>query len=800
MRISMASLLTQFRRSQQYYLTVIFSLTLTLVMLFSVFSIIDAVYLKPLPYKDTDRLFYVEGVLEFSDGASGRQTNTRNMVTLQQQAQSLSDLAIYFNWSEYKLYDFPSRSVVPVYMASENLFSLLGVEPIHGRVFDSREQLGNKQPSALISYRVWQEKFNGDSNIIGRNIQLNMRRFTVVGVLPDNLVLPDKKNVSEAIWLPLDMDEWHNPKTFGGYAGAVKGLGRLAEDVTLHQAQERLSEQMRQAALINTPAVLEEFGVSAAITPFDEALRGGSRNVVLMLIGGVTLLTLIALINLGNLQLGRAAGRVQTVAVCYAFGATQRQLFLDVFRHNVSVIGCAALAAIGLTQLLFNAIKHAGGQVLPRMDVLSISLLMCLFAIAITLLIALLFSYIELRVINESQLRNQLQSSGKGTGKQMSKSVSHSLIGLQVLFSVLTLAASSQVLMVSLTEALRPTGITTDNLWSLNVNYGNIEDRQTRVNIQRSMAQYLDSVSGVEMVTASSGKRLPEVLNVDIVTDDKGEAVTSARQVWVDDAHLQLFGTAITGRYFTRDDMDLAHSPVIINERFAEKLSGKAIGQKLILRDQSVHQIIGVVSNTWVPGASFLENDELFLPRRYQGGRFSSFTIKVQPGFEGFSHSQLYQALLEIDPRIDLVSVTTLADDFDELSKNQRFAAWLAGSISLASLLMVLAGIGGMVSYMVQMGRYDLGVKMAMGATSKHLLKNQLLELAKPVAMAALLAFSLAYFLLGYSRTLPQWFFTIHWSELLLALALMLMFTAAVCFVPVWKVLVRDPIKALRND
>lgn len=799
MRFNLSPVLRQFKRARQYYVTVVLSLTLTLTMLFSVFSILDVSYLKPLPYGESDSLYFVEGDLTYQ-GQTFTGTNTQNLLTLQQNKNIFSDLAIYFSWTEYKLYDEPTRPDVPVYMASHNFFDVLRSEPLLGRFFNEQEILGNKQPSAVLSYKVWQKYFAGAADVVGKSVQLNQRRFTIIGVTSDDWVLPQQTNVAEAIWLPLDMDEQLDPRSFGGYSGAVKAIARLQPGMAPATADEQLNLQMVAAAKINTPQMQETYPVSARLTAFEQAVRGDSSKIIMMLVLGVVLLTLIALINLGNLQLARAVGRIQPIAISYAFGATKRQLFNEVFAHNSLVTSVAAIIALLMTSLGFGILRSAGSEVLPRLDALSVSSFMLGFALLTVFCIASIFSWIELKTIDEKQLQQHLQSSGKGTAKQLKKGVSHSLVGLQLLFSVLTLAAGSQVLMSSLTEALRPTHIVTDNLWSVVVNYSAIPKTEERKNVQRTIAEHLKTKPGILRVSRSSETRIPLALNVDSIYNEQGDSVSSGRIISGDEQHLTLYGMTVQGRFFTREDLDMEFQPVIVNQRLANRLTGNPLGQKIMLEDKIPYEIVGIVSNTDFPGNASYEKDELYLPGLYEGSRSDVFLLQTAQSFQGVDKAELYAELLAIDPRLDVFKVSAVSEDFASFNQNQRFAAWLAAAISFVSLLMVCAGINGMVSYMVRMRRYDLGVKLAMGATQKLLLRSQLLDLAKPVAASALLAFSLAYFVIGYSRTVPEWHFSLFWTELVFSILILLIFTAISCFIPVWQVLRSDPIKALRNE
>ncbi|WP_299493951.1 ABC transporter permease [uncultured Shewanella sp.] len=792
--------LRQIFKAKQYYATVVLSLTLTLAMVFVVFSIVDTVLLKALPYGDSDNLYVYEGNFLYS-GNRGAGTNSKNLLDVKETSQGIADIALYFSWSDYKLLELPSRPDVPVFFGSSNLFEVLKVEPVLGRFFDDREQLGNKQPSAILSFGAWQKYFAGDENIIGKSIQLNERRFTVIGVTSDHWSLPDDDEISEGIWLPLDMDEQFNPIESNSITSNVRGVMRLADGQEFDAVEKVLIDKMQAAAAINMPEVAKHYGMGAQVQPFIQVLRGDSVRLVWMLIAGASLLTLMALINLGNVQVARGISRVKSLAVSYAFGAKRKQLFKESLKHNVILLCVPMLLALLFTQLSFELVQSVGSNVLPRLGSLSISFNIVLFAVLMCTAIALLFSWIELSLVNEASLLSSLQSSGKGTGKQLSRGVSHSLIGLQLLFSVLTLVATSQVLMGTLTETLRPTHINTSNLWSLKVNYAFIDDKEERKNLQRAISQHFMAQTNVKAVSRANDTRVPFIMNQQPITNEQEIKIASVRPSFIDDKQLSLFDMQLQGRAFTQDDLLSEFPPVIISQRLADQFNDNPIGQKIKLyATENFMTIVGIVSNTDYPGRSRYEVAEVFIPSVFEGRRTDVLVMQVSDEHAGFTLSDVYSQLTQIDPRLDIVRLSSIEEDFSEISRDQRFGAILAGGLSFISLLMVIAGIAGMVSYMVNMRRYDLGVRLAMGANNKRLLRSQLALLAQPLAVSFLFAFSIAYFALGYSRTVPEWHFAIYWSEMLLGLVLLSIFATLACFMPIAKVLRTDPIKALRNE
>lgn len=793
-----------FRQSRQYYVTVVLSLVFTLTLLFSVLSLVNITFFAPLPYKNDRQLYFIGGELNYQ-GAVHQASNVQTLFDLQQKSQQLEQMAVYFSFqTEYKLLDLSTRPKVPVLFGAHDIFEVMGVEPLLGRLFNKQEQAGNKQPSAVLSQAIWQQHYQGRNDIIGQTIQLNQRQFTVIGVLKQALELPGFHDAHEAIWLPLDMDEYVNIRGFDGYSGGFAAIGRLKPGASLQDADAEAYQLMKQASADRYPDLQQMFDYYGKVVPLRQQIQGDSGRLVLMLLVGVSLLTLIALVNLSSMQLARAVKRLQPLAVCYAFGASKKQMFLQVFRHNATLLAGAGLLALLLTWFGFAVIAEVATEQLPRINALRIDGLMLALTALVLLGIALLFSWIELRGVCERQLMACLQSSGKGAGKQLRQGVAHSLIGVQLLLSLLVLLATAHVFVAAWSEANRSTGIDSTNLWSLTVNYNDLDNREQRQNNHRALMQSLASLPQVQAVTALSEPRAPRVRNQDAISNAQGEIITSARQISVLPGYFQFYGLELSGQDFSAGQVGLEHYPLIVNQRLADRiarLTGKpALGQTLaISRDTIQRQIVGIVANTNFPGDPGFEVDEVFYPSENTGQREYSYLLKLSPT-SMLSDTTLLALLRQQDPRLDLLELTTVQAAFARFSLSHRLAAALSATLALMSLLTVLAGIAGIVSYLVQARRYQLGVEMAMGASLKQLLQDNLHKLAQPIAAALLLGFCCFFFIVGVSRTQPELMFQANWL-LVFSLLGLLAFAALVCsFIPLRRVLLTDPVKALRNE
>lgn len=787
-------------RARHYYLTVTGSLMLLLTMIFVVFSLISVVYWQGLPYKDSEQLYWLEGTLAYQ-GSTTTGTNPNNLRYVGNNSRSLAAWAGYFSWSEYKLSGLTERPSVPVLMASHNLFDVLGTSAQLGRLFSALEAEGNQQPSAILSDAVWRRYFAADPEIVGKKLQLNQRSFTIVGVTAADLVLPQNPQAAEAVWLPFDMDEQFSVQQFGGYAGGLKAVVRLQNGVSAAQAEEELSALMLKAAALHTPELAAEYPAGARLSLFTDAVRGDSGRLVLMLLAGVTLLTLIGLVNLSSLQLARAAGRQQQLAICAAFGATRRQLFLQVLQHNLLVVSVAALLALVLSRSCFGLIADIAGDTIPRVNELAISVPVLLAVLCSVLLMVLLLSLAELSAINPDALQQTLQSSGKGVGRQIRHGVSHSLIGLQLCLSLLILIASTHVVRHTLQEAWRPTGVQTEGLWSLQLNLAAISDAGTRQNVMQGVMAELKKLPGLQQVSYSSEPRLPLVLNFESVRNALGEVLTSARVIWMDDQQLPLYQLAVEGQTFQQQELDGGSQSVLINQRMAAMLPKPVTAQKLSLpHSQQLYSIRGVVADTAFPGASHLEVPEVYLPGRYQQERSAALLLQFSADAPVPALAALYQLLQPVSPLLDVLSYQAVSAEFAGISHKLRFAAVIAGLLALVSVIMVAAGVWGIVNYLLRMKKFELGVRQAFGASQRQLLHEQLSMLAKPILTALFFSACLVLFLTGWSRTQPDWQLQPDALLFLLNLLLLLTLAALACWVPLRQILRNEPMRALRHD
>jgi ABC-type antimicrobial peptide transport system permease subunit len=520
-----------------------------------------------------------------------------------------------------------------------------------------------------------------------------------------------------------------------------------------------------------------------------------------MLLLGVVLLIIIALINLSSMQLAHAVARIKTIAISFAFGASNKQILVESFKHNFFVIGLSVLLALLLTHFSFSAVIDLAKNDINRLDSLALSFNTVLLAALLTIIISLLYSIIELKVVNEKTLINSLQSSGKGVGKQMSSGASHLLIGFQVMFSFIILIAASHVAWLALSEALRSNGLNTKNKWSLGINYSNIKKDAERKNIHNNLLNQLKKTSLIKSIDSISNARFPNTLSSDVINNAKGRYLARSRKTYITSNYLSHVGLTLKGKNFQPGDSELQNHPIIVNQRLADIIGDspeKVLGKKIQAWNKARHTIIGIVSNTYYAGANYLEVNEYYIPKKYSGSRRYYFLLTAKDNSD--LSKRVRNIVNTLDNRLDIIQFTTLKKQFNKTRKRHLTAASLAIVLAFISLLMVIIGVNGIVNYMVQVRRYTLGVQLAMGAKQNCLLKESLIELMQPISMSLFFAFSVCFLALGYSLSQPDLNIQANWSIVSSIVIGFFVIAFLASYFPIQKTLKSDPIKALRNE
>ena len=766
----------------------------------AIFSVVHAVLIRPLPYRNSDRVVWLSN-RNPALGVSGTFLNDADILDYRDQAQSFDQIA---SWGTLPLNLYgaiaPER-VEGVYVTT-NFFQTLGVMPVLGRDFTEGEGHENR---AIISYALWQRQFGGERSVIGRKVNLGTREnqsSTIVGVMPAELNFPQGAD----LFITSAIDRADTPR---GGSHNSRTIARLKPNVTVEQAQSEISALARRQA--------EEFpdtnaGWDVAVMPFREYLFGSALTALPMLFGAVVFVLLIAGANVTNLQLGRAVSRRKEIAVRLALGSGRWRIVRQSLVESLLLaVGGTGLGLV-LAQWGLAAFRTLGPQSVPRLRTAAISLPVLEFAVGVTLLTAIIVGLVPALQTSRSDLQSALkQGNSLGTTPRRSNHFRRSLVITQMALAlVLLVGAGLLIKSFWRLQAVTP-GFQSENVLSagLSLSFGDYPDSARRSLLFRQATEKLAELPGVTSVGAIShlpfgGRTLQQRFSIkgQSPLTAKNEAVADYRVVtpsFFETLHIPLK----KGRGF--DEHDTAETPhvLVINEAFARTyFPGRdPIGARLEgAADFIKGEIVGVVGDVKHRGL-----DAEALPAFYVSYRQSStfpimnFLVRSQNDPASLTLS-VQRALQTLDARGVVFNVRPFEDFVADSVTPRRFNLWLLGAFAVLAVVLALAGIYGTMSYAVAQRTRELGIRVALGAQRRDVLKLIVGEGMKLIVVGIGIGVLGAFAL---TRLMKSLLFAVSASDPLtfVVIALLLMSIALLaCWFPARRATKVDPLVALRYE
>jgi len=768
----------------------------------TIFSVVDALLVRPLPFRDPQQLVWLAN--HDTSGLSGQTTQVGHLLDLRAQSRSFSDLAAYFAF--YGVGDNllsgqgePERlNGVPV---AENFFQVLGVQPQIGRLFNTDECKWHGPNAVLLGHGLWARRFGSDPGIVGRALTLNNQPYTVIGVLPESFdfasVFAPGSHIDLYFPFPLsdETNRWGNTMAI---------VGRLKPGVTIGRAQ---AEMQILAAQI-TKAHPERNTFEGRLSPLAEHVSGRLRLALVVLACAVGVVMLIVCANLSNLLLARTANRQKEIAIRTALGAGRRRLIRQMLTEGVALSSCgAALGAI---------LAIAGTRVLGRLDAISIPLLQNVrtdstalgFILLAAVLTGVIFGLAPALQAPGGSRRPGLDAVLKDTSRGSTASRGRNWIGHALVVSEIALAC---VLLVGAGLLVR------SFLRVLDVNLGFRPERAAALRVdpdasystQARQNAYFDevlrrarSVPGIE--GAGLTDALPLGRNRSWGSPAKGQVYPkgkfpSAFVRVVTDGYLGAMGIPLReGRDLAERDGPKDDPVILINETMARTLfpGESAVGK--IIRACGERRVVGVVGDVRHLALEQGAGMEMYLPMRQCDDHMSVDLVirtKIPPAELA---PAVRAALKPIAPNLPGKDFRTVQDLVDKAVSPRRFVVWLLGGFAVFALILASLGIYGVVSYSVSQRTQEIGIRMALGASAANLqagLVGQTLGLAAigmllGTAASWALAHALGGLLYGVTASDPVTFLGI--SVVLTAVA------AAAGYLPARRASQIDPSVALR--
>jgi predicted permease len=779
----------------------------------ALFSVINGVLLSPLSFPEPERLVTLHENKPNFEGGSVSYPNFRDW---QRNNHTFSALAVGRRYA-FSLTGIGEAEQVGGEFISADFFSVLGVKPLIGRTFAEDEEQVGAGPVALISAGLWQRKFSSAPDILGKSITLDARDYTIVGVIPANFHLEIPGFRDTDVYAPIG--QWSNPLLLQRGAGlGIHGIARLKPGVTIEQARADMQAVTRDLANAFPDA---DKGISAMVTPLKEQIVGHVRPLLLVLLTAVGFVLLIACVNVANLLLARATGRRQEFAVRAALGATQgrivRQLLTESVLLSLAGGGLGLLLAAWGTQAALGVLPTA----LPRAEQVGLDPRVLLFTVGISLLAGVLFGLTPALRTSQLDLQETLKQGGRG-----GSGARHRTQGVFVVVEM----ALALVLLVGAGLTIR----SLTKLWSVDPGFSPHHVLTFGVSLPPSMMgaspdairsafrefdEKIAAVPGVQAVSQTWGA-------IPLSGDDEQlfwlegqpKPVNENDMNWaidyiVEPDYLKAMGIPLLrGRFFTPQDNE--HSPlvVVVDDVFAQKYfpHQDPIGRRIhINRFTQVAEIVGVVSHVKQWGLATDDQQslrsDLYIPCMQMPNDFVAMTPSgASVIVRSSSSSGLLDSIRRVSAQVSNQQVIFGAQTMDSLISEsvatQRFSMILLVVFAVLALSLAAVGIYGVISYVVGRRGHEIGLRIALGAQPRDILRLILGRGGKLAGIGIALGLAAA---LGLTRLMASLLYGISATDLptFAGVALLLTLVAlTACYVPARRATKVDPIAALRYE
>jgi putative ABC transport system permease protein len=773
----------------------------------AIFSVVDAVLLRALPYRDADRLVTVWE-------HNKRRGNTQNVINLgnffdwKNQNSVFEDMATFFDMTA-NLTSGGEPEEIPSQIATPNLFNILGVNPIMGRVFTEDDGKQGAARVVMLSYGLWQRRFGGDTQIVGRKLILNGVETTVVGVMPPGFNWHVKggsmtRKIAE-MWAPWQINESMRQRG-GRFASAV---ARLKPEVSPERAQAEMN-----AIGARLEQQYNDFNASWGVTvvPLRKQFTGEIRLALFVLLGAVGMVLLIACANVANLSLARAAGRQREMAVRAALGAGRWRIIRQLLTESLLLAGLGCLAGLALAWWGTDLLVSLAPPELLNLPQVKINAAVLGFTFLVSLLTGVIFGLIPAFEAARLRLTESLKEGGKNIGGARSHWIRNLLVVAEIALAlVLLVGAGLLIRSFARLQGIDP-GFNANNVLTMKVSLPGrkYDTDRKRIDFFRQAVAQMQSLPGVESVGAASF--LPFAAphagtGVEIEGRPKlppGQGLGTGVIV-TDQNYFRTMQIPLKrGRLFTDQEAAEMRHVVVVNEAFAEKnFPGEdPLGKRVVIDmkdDNQPCEIIGVVGDS-----KHMKLDAKTEPMSYWPHpelTYSGMTLVLRAQGEPTAIANAARNVIRtLDPEQPVADVRTMENLIGTSVARARFNTLLLTIFAVVALLLASLGIYGVVAYSVAQRTREIGVRMALGARRMDVLRL-VVRRGMTLALGGVALGVPASFAL--TRLMETLLFNVSATDPLTfaGIPLLLIFVALLaCLIPARRAAKVDPMVALRYE
>jgi predicted permease len=764
----------------------------------TVFSVVNALLLRPLPFRDSQHLVWIanaEWNMQVSQFLDLREKNKSfsDLAGVGASGNGSGDLELTGSGEPERLTSAP---------VTQNFFPLLGVEPMIGRSFTAEECQGRFRtpPAAVLSYGFWQRRFASDPSVLGRKLTLNNKPVTVVGVLPASFDFASVFAPGTAVDLFIP---WPLTDETNRYGNTLKAIGRLRPGATAESAQAEftlLGKQLERQYPERNP-------VKPRLTPLQQHVNGRVSPALIVMACAVGVVMLIVCANLSNLQLARLATRQKEMAVRAALGAGRLRLLRQMLTESVALSCCGAALGLLLAVTGTRAIAHLNAFEIPLLASVRLDGAALGFTLLAAVLTGVLFGLLPALQAPSLAVGEVLKDATRGSsGGPRHAWVRNGLVVTEIAFACALLVGAGLLMrsflsVLNVDPGFRPEGVATLRVDPSFRFSGGLPQQNS----------YVDEV--LHRARALPGMRAAGLADILPLGGDRSWQVTGRGQVYPKDRHPEAYMRVVSdgyfesvgirllaGRAFTESDRASSEPVVIVNETLARTLwpGQDAIGQ--YVTQDGGRRVVGVVADVRHETLEKVGGLEMYRPMR-QTGDYGAMNLVVRTVLPPEKLAdELRTALRPIDPNLPVSDFQTLQGLVDKAVSPRRFLVLMLAGFAGFALMLASVGTYAVISHSVNQRVQEFGIRMALGASATHLQRGVLLQtlglaglgLALGMAGSRILSSALGSLLFGITSGDPLTFIEV--GALLIAVA------AIAGYIPAWRASRIDPMAALRSN
>ena len=814
------SSLRAFAAAPGFTVAAVLSLALGIGANSAIFSVANALLLRPLPYQDPDRLVILwnrsPGL-----GITEDWFSTAQYFDVKADSRAFEQVAIALGANANLTGDGPPERVGTI-RASSNLLPMLGVTPALGRLFASEEDTQSPSTAAILSHGLWERRFGRDPGVVGRTLVLNGQPAQVVGVLGPSFSLP--KDTVPTLGVVADA-EILLPLPLGPEAAQFRGredyniVAKLRAGVSIERAQAEMDALTRRLRADHSDVYPPNSGLTFSVVSLNEQVVGDVRRSLVVLLSAVAVVLLIACANVANLLLSRALARRKEIAVRTALGASRGHIVRQLLSESLVLSAAGGALGLAFAAWSLDGIRALGQGTVPRMNEIAIDWRVLVFTAIVSMLAGVLFGLAPAIRLGRADVQGALKEEGRGAGSAgalwaRGRGGRRLLVVAELALSV-TLLIGAGLLFRSFARLQEvPPGFDATDVLTLELTTAGPKyaDPAAVAEVYRRLWARLRSLPGVTAAGGVSALPLSDMMSWGPITVEgrippPGEKFINVDQRLTGAEYFQAMRIPLRqGRFFSEQDTRTQPRVAIADEAMAEQLwpGASPLGKRIRLgpgdSTSSWVTIVGVVGRVKQDRLDGSSRAALYLPHTQFPARAMQLVVRTAVEAPGRLSSTLAGAIREVDADLPIYNVRTMQERVEGSLARRRFSLLLLGMFALLALGLAAIGTYGVIAYLVGQGRRELGIRMALGATPvgilvmivRHGATLGLSGVALGVAGAAASAPLIRALLFGVDAIDPLTYGAIA--------ALMLTVALAASLVPAIRAARVDPIESLRSE